>query len=140
MRFLLSGTITFPIAVLLLPLYATATTVEVEVKNLSSTPISRTSGDSSLPAQLAPHGTASINQSFTNTSSNVLVRYRAASGKTCTFTGSHHLRSTGNRLQGVWNKAAVASGNAIASSCLAIQTVRRYSAPWDYKLTFLMTD
>ncbi|MCY1408393.1 hypothetical protein D9M71_237130 [compost metagenome] len=117
-----------------------ATTVTIDIKNLASETIKLASGPDGLLNEVQPNGTYNLELNFPNNGSNINIQYRTASGKTCTFKGSHHLSSRYRSVQGVWEKSAIGSGNPSPTLCSTIQTVQRYSAPWDYKLLLLMTD
>ncbi len=112
---------------------AHATNVEVHIKNLSTEAI--TTSASGFPTYLGPGQSQSVFLSFTNSTSNVNVTYKSASGKTCRFTGSHK-HYGGNTTK--WDKNAVAIGGH--KNCGAIQNVRKWSSPFHYRLGFHMTD
>lgn len=111
---------------------ANATDVEVHIQNLSNEGI-RTS-DSGFPRYLAPGESGTVTLNFPNTSSWVSVTYTSASGKTCSFTGSH----SGYRDRA--EREADAVGSQSYNNCGAIVNARKWSSPFHYRLGFWMTD
>lgn len=119
-------------AIFLVAQAANATDVTVTIRNLSSEMMRGSSSD--FPTRLAPGETATVKLNFFHDTSYVNVSYSTGS-KTCHFAGSHR----------VWSDTRVefeksATSNDGRNNCYALQSVYRWSSPYDYVLTFQMTD
>lgn len=111
---------------------ASATDVTVNITNLSSETITGSSSD--FPARLSPGETATVKLNFFHHTSAVNVSY-STGDKTCHFDGWHRVYSA-TKVE--FDKSATATGGN--NNCFAIQSVYRWSSPYDYVLTFQMTD
>lgn len=122
-------------------LAASATTVTVEISNNGNQAIAlqSSSGASGLfPATVAPNTTVSITVNTLNSSSSLRAVYARTLStgliQKCEFKGSHTV--TGSTTI-KFDKSATSTGTQKAT-CIATQTVQKWSAPHDYRLSFDM--
>lgn len=114
---------------------ANAGTIVVTVQNLTSSPIQLVSSShSGFPATLGAGASQPVTIVEGTSRSDVAAVYTTGA-KTCSFTGSHILQSSGP----YFDKSATSTGSSSAT-CFATQSGIQWSSPYGYNLRFLMGD